>query len=77
MAIDNYPDPREQEAFRPFPMDHPSDPSTLRARLMQHYSKLLGELPSSQDWADFRFRVGRMQGIDVAINFCNEIEKER
>ena len=59
-----------------FAADHPRQYRNLRQKLLELYKQQLESVLNAQDWADFRFRVGRIRGIGDAVNFCEELEKE-
>ena len=64
------------DTVRLYASDHPRLPHSLREKLAAHYEELQAQLIYSQDWADFRSRVGKMGGIRAAIDQCEELERE-
>lgn len=56
--------------------DHPGLPRLMITTLQKQRDDLLQNLPSAKDWADFRNRVGQLDGLDIAINFANEAMKK-
>lgn len=56
--------------------DHGRLPSTLRGRLERRAAELLDGLAYASDWADYRQRVGVINGIGEAIEICAQIEKD-
>jgi hypothetical protein len=59
-----------------FAPDHPALAISMRGRLEKRRKELLEELILSQDWADFSRRRGLIVGIDEALRFCEDIQKE-
>lgn len=56
--------------------DHGRLPSTLRGRLEKRRAECSAALSYAQDWADFRHRVGVIQGYADAIEICEQTEKD-
>ena len=63
---------------RVFSNDHPALPRNVRAKLEKLRDELALHLANglAQDWADYKQRVGVIQGITDAIDVCIESEKE-
>ena len=59
-----------------FTPDHPALALSMRSRLEVRRRELLEELILSQDWADFSRRRGLIVGIDEALRYCDDIQKE-
>ena len=72
MAL-NPPSPLSVRMFTP---DHPALALSMRSRLEVRRRELLEELILSQDWADFSRRRGLIVGIDEALRYCYDIQKE-
>lgn len=53
-------------------------PRTVAARLMKHRADLVDAIAygSALDWPDYQKRVGVLQGIDIALQVCEEATKE-
>ena len=67
---------QQPSAVHFFAVDHPAVAGTVRARLEKYRRFLVEGFPVSSDWADFKFRSGRLQGIDDAIQHCLDVENE-
>ncbi len=63
-------------SMRIFPTDSPGLPRTLRGLLLNRRAELMDGLFYASDWADYRQRIGAVQGIDEAIEYCTQIEKD-
>lgn len=59
-----------------FPVDHPAIAGTVRGKLESYRKQLMEELAVSTDYPDFKFRLGRVQGVDDAIQHCLDVENE-
>lgn len=59
-----------------FPVDHPAIAGTVRGRLEKYRGELIEELTMAADWGDYSRRVGRVEGVDAAIQHCMDIERE-
>ena len=55
--------------------EHPGLAHSLRGKLIKRKAELTAQLYCSQDWADFKSRVGTLNGLDEAIAVCLELEK--
>jgi len=67
---------QQPSAVHFFPVDHPAIAGTVRARLEKYRQELVEALPVSVDWADFKGRLGRLQGVEDAIRHCEDVERE-
>lgn len=67
-----------EQAFRTFAVDAPYAAQTLRKRLMDRKVELSEALIGgyAQDWADYRHRVGIMEGLNQAIAICEDMMKQ-
>lgn len=65
-----------QSAVRFFAPDHPTLANTLRAKLEKRKAELMLGMTYAGDWADFNQRRGVIFGLDEAIAFCAETEKD-
>jgi hypothetical protein len=63
-------------AVRFFPVDHPAIAGTVRAKLERRRKELMEELLFAADWGDYNKRVGRVEGLDNAIQHCLDVETE-
>ena len=64
-------------AVRLYAPDHPALTNTVRAKLMKRRAELVeAAVASSQDWPDFRYRYGVIQGLEEAIAMCEQAEKD-
>jgi hypothetical protein len=59
-----------------FPGDHPQVVSTARGQLTQRRQTLLEALIHAEDWPDFTKRRGKIEGLDEAIYYIEQAEKE-
>ena len=68
----------EAKAFHVFSLDHPHVARTLKAKLEQRFAELSGHLAAgnAEDWADYKERVGRIQGLRDAISMCEDAEMD-
>jgi hypothetical protein len=58
---------------------HPSLSNALHRRLLERRNELAGyiaTLGTVQDWGDYQYRLGVIAGLDEAITFCQEAEKD-
>jgi hypothetical protein len=63
-------------AFHFFAVDHPAVAGTVRARLEKYRRELIEGLSGAPSWDSFKERVGKLQGIDDAIQYCLDVENE-
>lgn len=68
--------PAPQPAVELFALDHPLMARTLAARLKQRQGEVLAQLILSDDWPDFKERLGVFRGLQEAIDACLNFEKE-
>ena len=66
------------EAFRTFAVDPPYLAQALRKRLMEVKNDLAVQLADgyAKDWADYRHRIGVIEGITMAVGLCEELSKQ-
>lgn len=66
------------QAVRYFVPDNPQLVRVLRLKLQELVHKEIAALASNyaQDWPDYKFRTGKIQGLNDAIQVCEEAEKE-
>ena len=66
------------DAFTIHAVDTPRVARTIRGKLIQRKVELADFIVSGQvnDWADYKRRVGVLEGIDEALRVCDDIEKE-
>ena len=64
-----------ERGFSVYAMESPQATRTIRAKLVQRRSDLVEQLAVAQDWPDYKHRVGVLQGIDEALQVCDDIEK--
>ncbi len=59
-------------------MDTPRVARTIRGKLEKRKAELADFIVHGQimDWADYKRRVGVLEGIDEALRVCDDIEKE-
>lgn len=67
---------QQPSAVRFFAVDHPAVAGTVRARLEKYRRELVEQFQSAVDWGDFKYRSGRLQGVDDAIQHCIDVENE-
>lgn len=60
-----------------FPLDDPRLARTLRGKLSERIGQLYNTLMLASDWADFKQRLGHLQGMREAIDICEQMEQER
>jgi hypothetical protein len=65
-------------AFRLFSLDHPHLARTLRAKLHKRQGEFAAQLAGglADDWPDYKHRSGVIQGLQEAIEMCEQEEKE-
>lgn len=56
--------------------DSPGAVRHLRDRLREQKLKCIEELVSASDWSDFKERLGKVRGLEMALQICAEVEKE-
>lgn len=68
----------EAEAFRTFALDTPFTARTLHARLSQMKDDLSGQVADgyAKDWADYCRRIGVIEGLELAMEICVDVEKQ-
>ncbi len=61
-----------------YPTDHPTLNITVKNRLAQMMRERQEDLALglAQDWADYRYRCGVVQGLSLAIELCDEVFRE-
>ena len=64
--------------FDVYALDSPQAARTFRARLEKRKNELQSYILTGDvmDWADYRRRVGVIEGIDEALRVCDDLEKE-
>ncbi len=64
--------------FEVFALDSPHAARTFRAKLEKRKRELESYILTGDvmDWADYRRRVGVIEGIDEALRVCDDLEKE-
>lgn len=67
---------QQPSAVRFFAVDHPAVAGTVRARLERYRHELIEGLSGAPSWDSFKERVGKLQGIDDAIQHCLDVENE-
>lgn len=65
----------DNRGFQVFALDSPQTLRTIRTRLERIKADRIDELAVAQDWPDYKRRVGVLQGIDEALQVCDDIEK--
>ena len=65
-------------AFRTFAVDPPYAARTLRKLIQQRRNELIGHLAGGYclDWAEYKKRVGVLEGLDDAARMCDDMEKQ-
>lgn len=65
-------------AFRVIAIDDSRAASTLRGKLIEAEKSELSAISGgyAKDFADYRYRVGRLEGLKTALMICDEIEKQ-
>jgi len=66
---------RDTRGFSVFALDPPQSIRTFRMLLERRRTERLSELVVAQDWPDFKRRVGVLEGLDEALQVCDDIEK--
>jgi hypothetical protein len=59
-----------------YPTDHPALNITVKNRLSERVRNMQVDLAYTQDWPDFKFRVGKIEGLTEAIAMCDEVLTE-
>lgn len=69
---------REVEAFRTFAVDTPHTAETLKAKLQQLQHGQTEQIAKGYaiDWPDYKKRTGIVQGLQMAIDECNEMTRQ-
>ena len=67
------------EAFRVYSMDAPQQPRTLKEKINRRRNELANYIVNGQvsDWADYRRRIGVIEGLEEAMVLCDEVEDEQ
>lgn len=67
-----------QSAVRLFASDHPALAHTVRARLEKQRDDLISQVGTgyAQDWANYKYCVGTIQGLQDAIDICKQTESD-
>jgi len=63
-------------AVRLFASDHPALARTVKARLERRRLELIEQLTGAQDWADYKHRIGVIEGLREAAMHCDDVHKE-
>ena len=65
-------------AVRLYAPDHPDLANTVAARLFKIMDDLGRQISEgyAQDWPDYKFRVGQINGMRIAIEQCQDIDRE-
>jgi hypothetical protein len=68
----------DQSAVRYFVPDGTRLPRGLRLRLLERQGEIASGFVNgcAKDFADYRFYVGKIQGIKEAIDICDQMEKD-
>ena len=66
------------DAFTIHAVDTPRVARTIRGKLERRRAELAEFIVQGtvMDWADYKRRVGVLEGIDEALRVCDDIEKE-
>jgi hypothetical protein len=66
------------EAFRTFALDTPFTARTLHAKLEKQKDDLSAQVADgwAKDWADYNRRVGVIEGLEIAMSICVDVEKQ-
>jgi hypothetical protein len=57
----------------------PDSPQALRRmqqRLMEERFRVIEQLCNADGWDDFKERLGKVRGLETAVQLCAEVEKE-
>jgi hypothetical protein len=67
----------DNSGFSVFALDHAQHARTIKKKLMEIRAERASDLVSglAADWADYRRRVGVLEGIDEALHVCEDIER--
>lgn len=70
--------PTGEDAFRTFAVDPPYAARTIKKMLQKRSVELIEQLAGgyARDWADYRQRIGVIQGLSEAMSICDEMEKQ-
>lgn len=65
-------------AVRLFAPEHPALTQALRATLEARRRELAAQIADgyAQSWEDYKYRSGRVAGLDEAIAVCADLEKK-
>lgn len=66
------------EGFSVYALDTPQSARTIKKLLERRRAELADYIITGDvmDWADYRRRVGVLEGIDEALRVCDDLEKE-
>jgi hypothetical protein len=69
---------RRASAVSFYPTDHPALNITVKSRMVALLREKQEDLASglANDWADYRYRCGIMNGLSTAIAMCDEVIRE-
>jgi hypothetical protein len=64
-------------AFRTFAIEPPHQVRSIRKMLMARIDDMSIQIasPYVKDWADYKERLGMIEGLKQALEFCDEMEK--
>ena len=67
----------QDSGFSVYALDHAHHVRTIKKKLTEIRAERAYDLGSglAQDWADYRRRVGVLEGIDEALRVCEDIER--
>ena len=65
----------DNRGFSVFALDAPQSLRTIRTKLEQAKANRIEQLAYAQDWPDYKRRAGAIEGLDEALQVCDEIEK--
>lgn len=66
--------------FNVYALDSPQVARTIRRRIEQEraeYAVLLSQPNIVKDWDDYQRRIGLIEGLDIALRTCEEVEREQ
>jgi hypothetical protein len=63
--------------FNVYALDHANHIRTIKKKLTEVRAERASDLVSglAGDWADYKHRVGVLEGIDEALRVCEDIER--
>ena len=67
------------DGFHLYALDHPESARTVSARVKKLRFERAEQIVDgfAKDWADYQRRLGVLDGLALALDICEDIEKEQ